>query len=97
MNGNAIALILGLFAAPAWLAWFGHHLRTRTHAARATFWGGVMGHTIATVVLVVLVLAPPELWASRSTRETAVYWILLAGALVGAAVGRIVGSRSTTP
>ena len=51
MIGERIALLLGLFGAPAILLWLGHRLRDRTARQRGAFWGGAIGHSVAIVVV----------------------------------------------
>jgi hypothetical protein len=82
-----LALLAGLFVVPAWLTWYGHRLRGRTRSGRAAFWGAVAGHSLATIALAIIVLAPPTSWEGSGGREVAVYWLLLAGAAAGGLAG----------
>jgi hypothetical protein len=87
MSIHQIALIAGFFAAPAWLAWYGHRMRALTKRARAAFWGGIIGNAIAVIVLTIAVLLPPEQWQDAGVRAVVVYWSLLAFTVAGAIAG----------
>lgn len=90
MIGERVALLLGLFGAPAVLLWLGHRLRDRTARQRGAFWGGAIGHTIALVVALVAALLPPIWWHEGGfLRDFAVHWSLLIGAIAGAAAGAL--------
>jgi NAD/NADP transhydrogenase beta subunit len=89
---TSVALVAGLFLVPLALLVLGHRLRERTPAQRGAFWGGVIGHSIALLVAVTAMHAPPVLWES-STRIAAAFWSMLAGAVVGAGAG-ILRARS---
>lgn len=81
---HQLALLTGLFVIPAWLTWQGHRLRHRSARGRALFWGVVAGHTVAMIVLMVVIVTPSSPWSEGSMREYGVYWLLTAGSLLGA-------------
>ncbi len=94
MTAAQIALLAGLFAAPAALLRLGGRRRRRGGAARGAFWGGVAGHTLGMAAALRAMLLPPVVWTGGSAwREAAVFGSLAAGALLGAAIGAAVGSR----
>jgi hypothetical protein len=89
-----LALLLGLFAAPAVLLRLGGRLRRRGPAARGAFWGGVAGHTLGMGVALGAMLLPPVAWTGGPAwREAAVFGSLAAGALLGGALGYAMGAR----
>jgi protein-S-isoprenylcysteine O-methyltransferase Ste14 len=81
-----IALLLGLFAVPTLLLALGHRLRERSPRQRGAFWGGVIGHSVAALVAVVAMHAPPVLWTGDA-RVALVFGAMLAGGVIGAAAG----------
>jgi uncharacterized membrane protein YvlD (DUF360 family) len=83
-----LALLLGLFVVPGVLLWLAHHLRRRSLLLRRVFWGGMVGWSAAVVVMVVSSMSPPVLW-TEGARQVAVYWVLLAGGMIGMAVGAL--------
>lgn len=90
MIGERIALLLGLFGAPAALLWLGHRLRDRSARQRGAFWGGAIGHGIAIVVAVIAALFPPIWWHEGGVlRDFAVHWSMLIGAVAGGAAGAL--------
>lgn len=88
------ALLAGLIAAPMALLWLGHRLRDRSGAARGAFWGGVIGHAVGLIVMLVAAMTPPVLWDGAAAREMGVYWAPLLLAAAGAAVGAARGAPS---
>jgi len=89
-----LALLVGLFVAPAVLLWLGQRLRDASAARRGAFWGGITGHTAALVLTTIAAMAPPIVWTGGGLlRELVVHWSLLAGAVGGAAVGAAAGLR----
>lgn len=85
---------MGLFLIPAGLVWLGHRVRERSERARAVFWGGVIGHTLAMAVTLTASMAPPIWWAGGSAlRDAAVHWSLLFGALLGAGIALLLHRR----
>lgn len=82
-----MALLMGLFVAPAVLLWLGQGLRNRGALARGAFWGGVIGHTLALAVMLVAAHWPPVAWGDASPRSWLVNGSLVTGAAVGAAIG----------
>ena len=97
MSG-VIALLLGLFAAPAFLLWAGHHWRHTTRRMRGAFWGGLIAHSIAAVLATGAgVLFPYEWDAADMWRGFFGLWSMLALFVIGALFGALVngGERST--
>lgn len=86
MTGR-IALVAGLFVAPAVLLWLGHRMRDRSPRQRAAFWGGAIGHSTAMLITLVAALFPPVWWHEGGpVRDFAIHWSMLIGFLVGSAV-----------
>ena len=93
-----IALLLGLFAVPAFLLWAGHHWRRRSARIRGAFWGGLIAHSLAALIATVAGLYRPAEWApSDLWRGFLGSWSLLAFFAIGAAVGAIMSSREEAP
>ena len=85
MTANMIALMLGLFAVPATLLWFGHRLRKRAVRVRRVFWGAFIGHCAAVVLAVSWSMIPPEMWTSTERmRGFGGFWTLLVFPILGA-------------
>ncbi len=90
-----IALLLGLFAAPVFLLWAGHHWRHRSNAVRGAFWGGLVAHTVAALAATVAGLYRPADWAGGDLwRGFFGLWSMLVLFAVGAVIGAILGARS---
>ena len=90
-----IALLLGLFAAPAFLLWAGHHWRYRNNAVRGAFWGGLIAHTIAALLATIAGLYRPAEWAPTDMwRGFLGLWSMLVLFAVGAVIGALVGART---
>lgn len=89
-----LALLLGFFIVPFCLLLLGHRLRDRSDRSRAAFWGGVIGHTSALLVSMTALHYPPVLWSSHA-RVLIVFWLMLLGGVVGAAVGALLPLRKT--
>lgn len=88
MSGAQAALLAGLFLAPALLLWLGHGFRRRSGRWRRVFWGAVIGHTLAMLLMTVAALYPPVEWGGEGFwRDFAVHWSLALGAIVGALAG----------
>lgn len=88
MTGNLLALLAGLFVAPALLLWIGHGLRHRPAVWKPVFWGAVLGHTLGVLVTLAATLYPPVHWEIGGWwRDAAVHWSMLVGAVVGGAIG----------
>ena len=84
MSWEHVALLLGLFGAPALLLSIGHRLRHRPAVWRRVFWGGLIGHSLALLALMVITMYPPVLWEGGvRARDMAVHWSLILGAVVG--------------
>ena len=98
MNWEHLALLLGLFGAPALLLWLGHRLRYRPAVWRRVFWGGVIGHSLALLALMIVTMVPPILWEGGvRARDVAVHWTLALGAVVGGAIGAALPARRRKP
>jgi hypothetical protein len=87
------ALLIGLFIVPGVLLWMGHRLRRRTAAWRGMFWGAVAGHSLGMLASIAAMHVPAVLWDGGDARTAIVYWGMLIGAMVGAAVGWMMGAR----
>ena len=95
---DRIALLLGLFAAPAFLLWAGHHWRYRSAAVRGAFWGGLLAHTVAALLATVAGLYRPAEWAPTDTwRGFFGLWSMLVLFAIGAAIGAVIGARAGDP
>lgn len=93
-----IALLLGLFAVPAFLLWAGHHWRYRSNVVRGAFWGGLVAHTIAALAATFAGLYRPAEWApSDLWRGFFGLWSMLVLFGIGAAIGAFMGARSDSP
>lgn len=79
-------LLAGLFLVPVALLWLGHRLRRRAPGARAVFWGATIGHSMGIIVMLAAVHYPPVVW-SEGWRAVAVHWSMVAGAVLGGALG----------
>jgi hypothetical protein len=88
MTPGLVAMLAGLFVAPAAMLWLGHRLRRRTARARGAFWGAVIGHSIAIVPALVVAMTPPATWSDGDVmRGFLGFWLLPIGAVVGGAIG----------
>lgn len=86
-----LALLLGLFAAPAFLLWAGHHWRHRSARIRGAFWGGLIAHSVAALIATAAGLYPPAEWSGDDRwRGFFGLWSMLVLFAVGAAVGALV-------
>ena len=89
------AMLLGAFVVPAVLLWMGHRLRRRSAAWRAVFWGAVAGHLVVIPIVLVAAIYPAEEWEPTDALRGALgFWLLLAGPVLGAAIGALVGGRA---
>lgn len=79
-------LLAGLFLVPVVLLWLGHRLRRRAPGARAVFWGATIGHSMGIIVMLAAVHYPPVVW-TEGWRAVAVHWSMVAGAVLGGALG----------
>ena len=94
MSWEHVALLLGLFGAPALLLSLGHRLRRRPAVWRRVFWGGVIGHSLALLALMIVSMVPPVVWEGGvRARDVAVHWTLALGAVVGGAIGAALQAR----
>lgn len=81
------ALLVGLFVVPALLLALGHRLRRRPPLWRRVFWGGVIGHSIAILVMLIATMYPPIVWeGGPRSRDVSVHWSLVLGGIVGGAI-----------
>ncbi len=86
-----LAMLLGLFAVPAFLLWAGHHWRYTGPRMRGAFWGGIIAHTIAALLATLAgVLWPMEWDGSDQWRGFFGFWSMLLLSLIGAVIGAIV-------
>ncbi len=93
MSLPMLALLTGLFVIPCVLLWMGHRLRRRPAAWRATFWGAVIGYVVGMTATLAAMHYPPVPWGDGGVRTALVFWGMLAGAIVGAAAGRMLAGR----
>ena len=94
MSWEHVVLLLGLFGVPALLLSIGHRLRRRPAVWRRVFWGGVIGHSLALLALMIVTMVPPVLWEGGARpRDVAVHWLLALGAVVGGAIGATLAGR----
>ena len=93
MTDSRLALLAGLFLAPALLLWLGHRMRRHSAVRRAVFWGALAGYGLGMLVTLVAIHYPPVLWAGEGWRTAIVHWAIVGGAVVGAAVGWAVVPR----
>lgn len=94
MTGR-VAMLLGLFAAPAFLLWAGHHWRHTTARMRGAFWGGLIAHTVAALLATVAGVFWPYEWDAGDTwRGFFGLWSMLVLFVVGALIGAALNGRS---
>jgi hypothetical protein len=94
MSLEHVALLMGLFVVPALLLAIGHRLRRRPPLWRRVFWGGVIGHSIAIVVMLIASMYPPVFWeGGLRARDAAVHWALMLGAMVGSVIAAVLPAR----
>jgi hypothetical protein len=91
VSPSLAALLIGLFIVPLVLLWMGQRLRRRTAAWRGMFWGAVIGHALGMLATVGAMHLPPVLWSGSDARTAAVHWAMLLGAVLGAAMGWMMG------
>ncbi len=95
MTAGVIALLLGLFAAPAFLLWAGHHWRHTSPRMRGAFWGGITAHTVGAVAASIAGMVPAAEWAgSDIVRGFFGYWSMLVFFAVGALIGAMMAGGS---
>lgn len=98
MTLEQLALLVGLFVVPALLLALGHRLRRRPPLWRRVFWGGVIGHSIAILVMLAAALYPPILWeGGLRARDVAVHWSLVLGGVAGGAIAAGLPARRRKP
>ena len=94
MSAHLAAMLAGLFLAPLAALALGHRLNRRPRRQRLTFWGLIVGHTIAALLATAAALYLPVRWdGSDIVRGLLGFWSLLIGGAVGAAVGWVLGGR----
>jgi len=94
MSLENLALLMGLFVVPAVLLAIGHRLRRRPPLWRRVFWGGVIGHSIAILVMLAVTMTPPIAWeGGPRLRDAAVHWSLVLGGVVGGTLGAALPAR----
>ena len=95
MTGR-VAMLLGLFAAPAFLLWAGHHWRHTTARMRGAFWGGLIAHSAAALLATAAGVFWPYEWGAADTwRGFFGFWSMLVLFLLGALIGAAVNSRGS--
>lgn len=95
MTAGITAMLVGILVVPAGLLWLGHRLRRRSPAARAVFWGAIVGHVVAIVLGMTFGMLPPEEWAPGDRMRGALgLWSFLVLPLAGGVLGWLRG-RST--
>lgn len=98
MTLEHLALLVGLFVVPALLLALGHRYRRRPPLWRRVFWGGVTGHSIAILVMLIASMYPPIVWkGGPRSRDAAVHWSLVLGAVLGGGIAAVLPARSRTP
>lgn len=95
MSLSLLALLTGLFVVPVALLWMGHRLRRRPAAWRGAFWGAVAGHALGMLVTVAALHYPPVPWGEGGVRSVLVHGAMLLGAVLGGAIGWMMGARRT--
>ena len=90
-----LAMLLGLFAAPVFLLWAGHHWRHTGARVRGAFWGGIIAHTVAALLATAVGIIWPFAWdATDRWRGFLGFWGMLVFFLIGAGIGALVNGRS---
>jgi hypothetical protein len=90
-----LAMLLGLFAAPVFLLWAGHHWRHTGRRLRGAFWGGIIAHTIAALLATAAgVLWPMEWDGADRWRGFFGFWSMLVLFIIGAVIGAVVNGRA---
>ena len=85
-----LAMLLGLFAVPAFLLWAGHHWRYTGPRMRGAFWGGIIAHTIAALLATLAgVLWPLEWDGGDRWRGFFGFWSMLVLFAIGAVIGAL--------
>jgi hypothetical protein len=98
MSAGVIAMLVGLFVAPAFLLWAGHQWRRTSARMRGAFWGGIIAHTVAALAASVAGMYEPAEWAaSDAIRGFFGYWSMLLLFVIGAVIGALVNGRNEEP
>ena len=98
MTLENLALLMGLFVVPALLLALGHRLRRRPPFWRRVFWGGVIGHSLAILVMLTATMYPPVVWeGGLRARDVAVHWSMVLGAVMGGVIGAALPARKRQP
>ena len=93
MSLSLTALLAGLFVVPVVLLWLGHRLRRRSARSCGGLWGAVAGHTLGMLASVAAMHLPAVLWAGGDARTVIVHGGMLLGAMIGGAIGWMMGGR----
>jgi len=99
MTLHGLALLLGLFGAPAALATLGHRFRECAPLQKRRFWGGLMGYAAGLALALSAMMVPPVWWDGGALlRELAVHWSMVAGFLLGVLAGHLsLGRKEPEP
>jgi hypothetical protein len=90
-----LAMLVGLFAVPAFLLWAGHHWRHTGPRMRGAFWGGIIAHSIGALLATAAGVFWPVEWDSDDTvRGFFGFWSMLLLFVAGAAIGAVVNGRT---
>lgn len=88
MTPGVVAMLAGILLVPAGLLWLGHRLRRRSPAARAAFWGAIIGHVVAIALGLTFGMIPPEEWAPGDRLRGALgLWSFLVLPIAGGVLG----------
>ena len=90
MSVGIVVFLLGLFAVPLALLWWGHRVRRLDPRARRGFWGAIIGHCVAGSLAVTLGMLPPESWTEGETiRGFFGLWSMLVFPVIGGMTGAL--------
>jgi hypothetical protein len=94
VSAGVLAMLAGLFVVPIWLLWAGHHWRTKSPRTKGAFWGGVIGHTFASLLATIAAMYNPALWSDTDVvRGFLGFWLMLVLGAGGIVVGALYGER----
>ena len=94
MSAGILAMLVGLFLVPLYLLWAGHHWRSRSKRVKGAFWGGVIGHTLASLVATWAAMYKAVHWSADDTvRGLLGLWLMLLAGVIGMAIGALLGAR----
>ena len=84
MMFGRVALLMGLFVAPALLLYLAHHLRLASDTRKRRFWGALCGHVAGLLLATAAMMTPPVWWSGGSViRDLTVHWAMVVGFAVG--------------